>query len=182
MPSTSVQISMESASRAAPTIAAEKSDPPRPKVVVVPFCVAAINPPITGIRDFAISLPSLACVSFRVSSASGNACVCRASVTMHCRESTQTVSRPRTASAAATISLETNSPKERSWSLLRGENSRIAARPRRNASTCAKETSNVLFIFEKAEAPSSCSAVSKWRLRKISSNCKADSPSPAVAC
>ena len=34
MPSTSVQISMRSASSAAPTMAAEKSDPPRPIVVV----------------------------------------------------------------------------------------------------------------------------------------------------
>jgi len=50
IPSTSVHISMRSALKPAPTMAALKSDPPRPSVVLMPSCVAAINPPITGTR------------------------------------------------------------------------------------------------------------------------------------
>ena len=53
MPSTSVQISMRRAPNAAPTIAAEKSDPPRPSVLGVPSSVAAMNPPRTGTRFLA---------------------------------------------------------------------------------------------------------------------------------
>ena len=47
MPSTSVQISIRRASSAAPMMAAEKSDPPRPSVVVTPAAFAAMKPPIT---------------------------------------------------------------------------------------------------------------------------------------
>ncbi len=50
MPSTSVQIWISAAPRHAPTIAAEKSEPPRPSVVVTPSRVAPTNPPITGMR------------------------------------------------------------------------------------------------------------------------------------
>ena len=50
MPSTSVQISIFSAPNPAPTMAAEKSDPPRPIVVVIPARFAPIKPPITGTR------------------------------------------------------------------------------------------------------------------------------------
>src|SRR6266446_737609 len=48
MPSTSVQISMRSAFKPAPKMAAEKSDPPRPMVVVTPARLEPMNPPITG--------------------------------------------------------------------------------------------------------------------------------------
>ena len=48
MPSTSVQIWISPTSRHAPTIAAEKSEPPRPSVVVTPAGVDAMKPPRTG--------------------------------------------------------------------------------------------------------------------------------------
>ena len=48
MPSTSVQISMRSAPSPAPKMAAEKSEPPRPIVVVMPARLAAMKPPMTG--------------------------------------------------------------------------------------------------------------------------------------
>src|SRR5205823_1953073 len=47
-PSTSVQIQSSSASRLAATMLAEKSDPPRPRVVGRPSAVAPLNPVTTG--------------------------------------------------------------------------------------------------------------------------------------
>ena len=47
MPSTSVQIWISSAPIPAPTMAAVKSEPPRPSVDVTPSSVAPMKPPMT---------------------------------------------------------------------------------------------------------------------------------------
>src|SRR5579864_4795054 len=106
----SVHISMASAFNPAPTIAAEKSEPPRPIVVVTPLRVAPMNPPITGTRPPSTSGFNLRLSCSLVSSKSGTARMCVLSVTMHCRESTSDAFSPRAENASLTILLESNSP------------------------------------------------------------------------
>ena len=88
MPSTSVQIWISDAPRHAPTIAAEKSEPPRPSVVVTPVAVAPTNPPITGMRPAASGGSACVINAAVVSSNIGAAAVCSPSVTIALREST----------------------------------------------------------------------------------------------
>ena len=112
MPSTSVQITIFSAPSPAPTIAAEKSDPPRPIVVVIPVRVDAMNPPITETRPLSINGRTNS-VSLRlVSSNSGAARVKVSSVTMQSRESTRLAPMPCADSAAVTSLLESTSPND----------------------------------------------------------------------
>src|SRR5665648_151136 len=50
IPCTSFHNQISSAPTAAPTIAALKSDPPRPRVVIIPDLFIPMNPVITGIE------------------------------------------------------------------------------------------------------------------------------------
>ena len=182
MPSTSVQISIRSAFRAAPMMAAEKSDPPLPSVVGMPSCVAAIKPPITGMRFLPRTGLTFTCRCSFVASNKGRARVCIASLTIHSRASTQTASKPRAARAAATISLESNSPNDSRQSLLRGESSRTAATPRTKCSNSSATLSTRFETLEQNSGSSRSFAVSRWRSRIACSNCRHDSQSPEAAC
>src|SRR5205814_1096390 len=102
IPSTSVHISMRSASSPAPTMAAVKSDPPRPMVVVTPSRVDPMKPPITGTRVLSNSGRTSFCSRALMSSNSGSAFEWFASVMMQSRESTCVAFNPRAENAAVT--------------------------------------------------------------------------------
>ena len=109
-PWTSVQISMQSAERAAPTIEAEKSEPPRPSVEVIPPALEAMKPPITGTELRAMSGSNFAGMRSLVAAKSGAARVKAESVIRHSRESTSSEAIPSALKAAVTSVLEQISP------------------------------------------------------------------------
>ncbi len=103
MPSTSVQIWISSASRAAPTTAADQSLPPRPRVVATPLRVLPTKPGRTGTVRASIRGWTMRAAATRVSSSKGMARPKVSSVTITPRASTPCAGTPAASSAAATI-------------------------------------------------------------------------------
>ncbi|OQC73718.1 MAG: hypothetical protein BWX44_01351 [Spirochaetes bacterium ADurb.Bin001] len=91
IPSTSVHIWISSASRQAAKMLAVKSDPPRPRVVVIPSIVEAINPVTTAICSKSEKKDSTRGI---VSDSSQCAAPNLSSVIMNFRASTASAIRP----------------------------------------------------------------------------------------
>jgi len=112
MPSTSVQISMRSALRPAPKIAAEKSEPPRPIVVVMPARFGADESAhhcnFPGVDQRLDLLPQALVGFFELRDSARVGAVGQQTLTrIHVHPG-----NPRPAKAAATILLESTSPNE----------------------------------------------------------------------
>jgi hypothetical protein len=104
MPSTSVQIWISSASRAAPRTAADQSLPPRPSVVATPLRVLPMKPGRMGTLRSSTSGLTVRAAAARVSSIRGAARPNVSSVMITPRASTPWAAMPSPSRPAATIS------------------------------------------------------------------------------
>ena len=120
MPSTSVQIQSSDASKADARMDAEKSDPPRPRVVGRPLAVAPLKPVMTGITPCFSIGSSKATHRSRVASIRGDAFPKTASVTMTLDALVAAARIPSDSKYAASSTADSRSPMAMASSIDRG--------------------------------------------------------------
>src|SRR5215204_3173708 len=180
MPSTSVQIWISRASSAAPMIAAEKSEPPRPSVVVTPSLVAPTKPARTAtspMRSTGMTSWTTASGVRSTGSAAPNASV----VTTTRRESTHRAGTPSAARSAVKMRLESNSPVASTASAA-GLLSSFPAAP--DASRVCSRSHSVTIASCRKSLPfggNKPSMASTWRARRAVTRCPTRSAAPARA-
>ena len=159
MPSTSVQISTRSACSAAPSSAALKSEPPRPRVVGRPSGVEPMKPWVTGTRPASSSGPKSPGARWASAARSGWARVKRASVIMARRTSTHSPGSPWAASAAATRRELQSSP----MPATRSVSSSVGGTPSRSSRTAPRRWASALIAAAAPSPAASSAAIAAWR-------------------
>ena len=169
MPSTSVQISMTgtlapASASPAPRRAADRSDPPRPSVVVEPSGASPTKPPVTTTLPSAssgiASAPTRAAISLSFGTAAPN----DASVATRRRGSTQTAGTSRARRAPTRSRDDTSSPALSIASDVRGETSSRREMPReRFRSLRSSRSSAASQLSASSEGSASASSAALWR-------------------
>ncbi len=165
MPSTSVQIHSSAASSAAARMEAEKSEPPRPRVVGRPSAVAPLKPVTTGISERSSRGSRRARAFSRVASMSGEALPKTASVTTTSQALTAAAGTPSAFRWSATRSAESRSPTATASSTERGGRSLSMAMPRTMRSNSPISSSICASTSGWRAAGSSSRQASSWRRR-----------------
>ena len=161
-PSTSVQISMRSAPRAAPRRLAVRSDPPRPSVVGRPSASAPVKPGTTS------TTPGRAAAAARICSAVARSSTLAApkaeSVRTSASASAACASTPRARSADAMRTAEARSPWPSIRSVARGLASPNAAMPRSTSARRAWSASSSAITSGRSSETRRPVAASAWRV------------------
>ncbi len=181
MPSTSVQIQSSAASRAAERMEAEKSEPPRPRVVARPSAVAPLNPVTTGMTPRSSRGSRRAPALRRVGSMSGEALPKTASVTMMSAAFTASAGVPEAFRYSAIRRAERRSPMATASSTERGGISLSISIPPAMRSNSAMRCAIPAEASVWRAGGSSSRQVSRWRSRSLAILACRPASSPASA-
>ena len=183
MPGTSFQSTTRRAPSARASSVAVRSEPPRPRVVMLPSGARPMKPGTTGMTRFLSSGFRIRSDSSAVSPRFGAAPPWTSSVRMTSRASTNRAGRRAPAIAAATMVAASCSPRETSASRVRGARCRRTPSARQRSRYSATDASIDVNASRNAlPRPSTVFAAAWWRSRRVLATRLASSSRPSTAC